>query len=402
MRLPAFVIFAGLAALAGCKSRAPDVPLPPMAVMQARADDGARRANYPALDRQTHAAFAAAPPGPVSPGRKLNALVLSGGGQYSAYAAGVLTGWRAAGTRPEFDCICGISSGSLLAVIAYAGPNHDDLMRRVFTLTTRQDLFAYRPAELFRSQSIASAEPMRRLIETEVNAAFIEDMRVAHRAGRRLFVGTMNENTRRLVVWDLGAIACSGRPDADDIVRKVVLASAAIPGLVPAVAFDVDVDGVRYQERHVDGGATTESFLRLPPDAPCPDPANPAAKWLAGSNLYVIAGGKLYVDPLPGLPTIKDRTVGVISGTLHGLHRADVWRMYAHCVASGMNFHQTSIPADFPIPAISTAFDPPSMRRMYDLGLATGHAGVDWRRTPPGVDPGEEEFPRTGFTFTTE
>ncbi len=389
---------------AGCRSRGPEVAPPPMHVMQTQPDDGARLAHYPPVDRQTHEAFAAAAAkeGPKPVGKVLNALVLSGGGQYSAYAAGLLTGMTAAGTRPEFDVICGISSGSLLASIAFLGPKYDPLMTRVFTELTTKDLFQYRPvAYVLKYQSLASAEPMRQLIDRDVSAEFIADMRAAHRAGRRLFVGTTNENTRRLVVWDLGAVACSGRPDADGLVRKVLLASAAIPGLLPAVDFDVAVDGVHYRETHVDGGAAAESFLRLPPAAPKPDPADPSRKWLAGSKLYVVAGGKLYVDPHAGRPTFQDRTIGTVSSTLHALHRADLWRMYAFCAASGMAFHQTFIPQDMAIPAQSTTFDPVAMKAMYAAGHAAGAAGIAWRTTPPGADPGEEEFPRTGFEFTT-
>lgn len=389
---------------AGCRTRAPEIAPPPMRVMRTQPDDGARAAHYPPLDRQAHEAFAAAaakqPSKPAA--RKLNALVLSGGGQYSAYAAGLLTGMTAAGTRPEFDAICGISSGSLLASIAYLGPKYDPLMKHVFTELSTRDLFRYRPVtSILKYQSLASADPMKQLIDREVSAEFIADMRTAHRAGRRLFVGTMNENTRRLVVWDLGAVACGGRPDADCLVRKVLLASAAIPGLLPAVDFDVVVDGVHYRETHVDGGAAAESFLRLPPDAPRPDPADPSRKWLVGSDLYVVAGGKLFADPFTERPTFKDRTVGVVSGTLHALHRADLWRMYAFCAASGMAFHQTFIPQDATIPPQSTTFDPTAMRAMYAAGYATGAAGIAWRPTPPGADPGEEEHPRTGFEFTT-
>ena len=44
-------------------------------------------------------------------GRQFNTLVLSGGGMYGAYTAGVLVGWTEAGTRPSFDVVTGISTG---------------------------------------------------------------------------------------------------------------------------------------------------------------------------------------------------------------------------------------------------------------------------------------------------
>jgi hypothetical protein len=42
-------------------------------------------------------------------------LALSGGGENGAYGAGLLNGWTAAGNRPEFTFVTGISAGSLIA-----------------------------------------------------------------------------------------------------------------------------------------------------------------------------------------------------------------------------------------------------------------------------------------------
>jgi predicted acylesterase/phospholipase RssA len=40
-----------------------------------------------------------------------------------------------------------------------------------------------------------------------------------------------------------------------------MVASAAIPGAFPPVMFDVEVDGIPYQEMHVDGGTSTQAFV---------------------------------------------------------------------------------------------------------------------------------------------
>ncbi len=327
--------------------------------------------------------------------RPLNVLALSGGGQYSAFAAGVVAGWTATGKRPDFDVVTGISSGALLASIVFLGPKWDPLMAKVFTTLKTSDLFKYRPVlYLIRYQSLASAEPMRQLIANEVNDEFIADMCTAHRAGRRLYVGTMNQHTRRLVVWDLGAIACSGHPEAGNLVRKILLAAASIPGLLPAVDFDFEIDGVRYQETHVDGGAVAQAFIRFSPHMPCPELKNPSFKWLAGSNLYVIAGGKLYVDPLDEKPGFLTRVTGTVSATLYALYRADLWRLYSYCSVSGMNFHHTSIPLGVPTTPKSTTFDPVRMKELFTLGYDLTTRGEVWRTTPPGCENGEDETPR--------
>jgi hypothetical protein len=40
---------------------------------------------------------------PAVPFPKKSVLIVSGGGSYGAFPAGVLVGWTATGTRPEFD-----------------------------------------------------------------------------------------------------------------------------------------------------------------------------------------------------------------------------------------------------------------------------------------------------------
>ena len=59
-------------------------------------------------------------------GRALNLLSLSGGGQNGAFGAGLLTGWRETGQRPQFDVVGGVSTGALLATHALLGTPADD------------------------------------------------------------------------------------------------------------------------------------------------------------------------------------------------------------------------------------------------------------------------------------
>jgi hypothetical protein len=56
-------------------------------------------------------------------------------------------------------------------------------------------------------------------------------------------------------IWDIGAVAASGHPDALKLVRKILLASSSIPVAFPPVLFEVEVeaDGRRYDEMHADG-----------------------------------------------------------------------------------------------------------------------------------------------------
>lgn len=74
-------------------------------------------------------------------------------------------------------------------------------------------------------------------------------------------VGTTNLDTLRPVIWNVARIAASGHPGALELIRKVLLASASIPIAFPPVRIEVEVDGLRYDELHVDGGASAQVFL---------------------------------------------------------------------------------------------------------------------------------------------
>jgi hypothetical protein len=328
--------------------------------------------------------------GPVASPK--NILALSGGGQYAAYNAGLLVGWTDSGTRPQFDVVTGISSGALVAGYALLGERYDSNLTRIFTTLRDKDLFVYRPVvEVLSRGALASPQRLEEMLAREINECFLFDLREAHKEGRRLYVGTMNVVTRRLTVWDVGAIACSGRPDAGDLVRKVALAAGSIPGVLPAVKFDLEVNGQRYVEEHVDAGAACQTFIRLGPGGE--RPADGATGWLKGSNLYAMAAGKLYAPRLEGKLGFLKRVTSTVSAALYALYRAEALNLYAFCGVSGMKFHMIAIPEDADIPPNSMTFDPVAMRKLYSLGYCQAKGGIPWRFTPPGVEWGEEEQP---------
>ena len=75
----------------------------------------------------------------------LSYLALSGGGADGAYGAGVLNGWTAAGTRPRFSVVSGVSTGALIAPFAFLGPAYDATLRDVYTSGIAESLLD-RPA----------------------------------------------------------------------------------------------------------------------------------------------------------------------------------------------------------------------------------------------------------------
>ena len=322
--------------------------------------------------------------GPAA-GPPLNVLVLSGGGKYTAYNVGNLVGWTKSGTRPVFDVATGISSGALAAGFAFLGPKYDGRMTTQYTTLSRKDLFTINPVRnLLRTQSLASSAPLQKRIETEVDEGFMADLRQAHSEGRRLYVATNQLKAQRLVIWDLGAVACCGRPDATRLVHKIFLAASSIPGFSPPVEFDVEVNGCRYAERHSDGGTHTEGFVQTPAGLP------------PGSNVYVLTAGKFYPDPLPDNAGFLTLYYSNVTCSLSALYRADLMKIYTLCAVSHAKFRTVAMPQDFPVKPSSLVFTPEETQRLFDLGYKATACGTPWRNTPPGVPDDERPPVRNG------
>ena len=401
------VVLSGLAVAVGCagpRKNKEDAPPPPhVAAKSAVADLNAPPAGYPDSDKALADAIGELAatrvlPLPPVPAKPINVLALSGGGQYGAFVSGILVGWTATGTRPEFDVCTGISSGALISMFAFLGPKYDPYLTRFATTLDKDDVFKNQPVRgLIHNKALATSEPLQKLIAEVVTEEFLADLRTAHCSGRRLFIGTMHVRARRLVVWDVGALACSGRPDAEELVRKVILASSSIAGYAPLVEFDVTVNGTRYVEKHSDGGAVAQVFVRFGPDHPRYRPGG--GTWLQGSNLYLIAGGKLYADPLPEKTSWFTLATSSISASLYALYRAEIAKLHALCTVSGMGFHLIGVPQDMKTAKKSLAFDQEAMKELYAEGYRQGVSGVQWRHAPTGANPAEQELPRAGLEF---
>jgi predicted acylesterase/phospholipase RssA len=192
-------------------------------------------------------------------------LAISGGGANGSFAAGLLTGWTRAGTRPPFHVVTGVSAGALAAPFALLGSKYDPVLIDVFTRLSSADLVSRKNRVLaFFGDSLASARPLQALIERHFDDALMQAIAAEHRAGRRLFVATTHIYAGRQMIWDIGAIAERGGPDALALIRRVLLASASVPILLPPVFLEVEANGSRYDEMHVDGGITRQVFAGPP------------------------------------------------------------------------------------------------------------------------------------------
>ena len=175
--------------------------------------------------------------------RTYPALTLSGGGANGAYGAGLLNGWSEEGSRPVFKIVTGVSTGALIAPMVFLGSEYDGKLKEFYTTISSKDIFKKKGIlGIIGGNSLASTKPLAHRIAKGVDESFLQAVADAHSQGRRLYIGTTNLDSQRLVVWDMGAIASSGDKGALELFRKIMLASASIPVIFPPVYIDVEAD----------------------------------------------------------------------------------------------------------------------------------------------------------------
>ncbi len=140
-----------------------------------------------------------------------NILALSGGGANGAFGAGILYGWSAAGTRPAFKIVTGISTGALIAPFAFLGADYDQVLKQVYTSVATKDIVKFRSFTFTRRgiDSLADSLPLQGLLEKYVTDDVIRSVALAHQTGRRLYIGTTDLDAGRLVIWNMGVVAAS-------------------------------------------------------------------------------------------------------------------------------------------------------------------------------------------------
>lgn len=354
-------------------------------------------------------AAAAAVPEAV-PAAPKNVLVLSGGGSYGAYSAGVVCGWTRSGGRPEFDVVTGVSTGALIAPLAFLGADGDADLQKFYTQVRARDVFTVRNlATVPFRDAVANTVPLRKIVEGNLTPDRIDAIAAAHKKGRRLFVGTTNLETKRFVVWDLGAIAAkagaSAGPDRPrdgagattvrHLIVDILVASCSVPGVFPPVPIAVEVDGRPHHETHVDGGVSAPLFL----PTGVFDAVRPKHAGDPPANLYVLVAGKFFPDPAPVKPRVLKVLSASVGAHFSGHSRAEVANLYHLAKLSGVKFHLTAVPADLAVPDSGIDFDPEGMNRLFVAGLDVGLAGPKFATAPPERSPGDTAPPRTGTTF---
>ena len=333
-----------------------------------------------AFKREQAILAAAGKTGPLPPA---NFLAISGGGEDGAFGAGLLIGWTAAGTRPEFKLVTGISTGALTAPFAFLGPKYDDQLKAVYTTISQKDVLEQRGflAAIY-DDALADNAPLRQLVAKYVTADMLKDIAAENAKGRILAIGTTNLDARRPVVWNIGKIAASGNPKALDLVRDILVASAAIPGAFPPMMIDVEVNGKAYQEMHVDGGASAQVFA-YPPVLNIKE-LSAKVGMKRDRRLFIIRNARLDPDWADTKRLTLPIAQRAISSLIQNEGVGDLYRIYATSKRDGVDFNLAFIPPTFDVP-LNEPFDQHYMNELFNLGYELGRSGYNWQKTPPGL-----------------
>lgn len=304
-------------------------------------------------------------------------LAVSGGGDNGAFGAGIINGWTAIGTRPTFKMVTGVSTGALIAPFAFLGSDYDAQLREVYTTMTPDKVFRRRgiTAALF-DDAMADTTPLAKVIASYADQKMLDAIAAEYRKGRMLMIGTTDLDAQRPVIWNIGAIAASGHPDSLDLFRKILRASAAIPGAFQPVLIDVELDGKKYQELHVDGGAIAQLFLY--------PPSIDIASLKRERHAYIIRNARLD----PDYAMAERRTITIAGRAIVAMLAAsgvnDVLRTYFVSQRDKVDYNLAYIGRDFEAPKTGE-FDQAYMNALYEYGVRQIVEGRAWHKHPPGL-----------------
>lgn len=297
-------------------------------------------------------------------------LALSGGADDGAYAAGFLKGWSDSGGRPQFSIVSGVSTGALIAPFAFLGSEYDEKLRAFYTEISRKDIYRQRGiVGLLTQPSVADAAPLAELIAANIDGEILDAIAIEHGNGRRLLVQTTNLDAGRGVIWDMGAIAGSSDPQRLELFRRVLLASASVPGLFAPVMIEVSDGTANFAEMHVDG-AVTAGFLAVPESMAISGEMRPGA---GQDRIFVILNGRLRPRyEMVGLSTfaIVERALDTVLSAYDRTSLANVRNFAAN---NNIAFGISHIGADFDVET-DELFSQSYMNALYQHGLERGHA----------------------------
>ena len=384
---------AAVALAAGCASEPDRAPRTMEDLMAARQADDLARANSARhlseqlMQRAERKAKAGKPGGPRP---TIDMLVISGGGDWGAFGAGVLKGWgRVKGefARPQFDAVTGVSTGAMIAPFAFLGD--DEAIERIVRLyrnpkpdwTKSRGLVFFWPS----NQSFFALPGLEREMRESLDRAMLERIAAEGASGRVLAVNTTNIDLGDSRPWDLIAEAraelAGGEPGR---VQRILLASAGIPAIFPAreIGTFLYVDGaitgnILYGARIDDEDSLPVLFRKRNPNTPLPR----LRYWVIFNNQFRFPP-QVTPEKWPDImsrATIMATQTGTVAAMRHLFARAELIHLKQKV---DVEVRVMAVPDSF-VPSAPGTFQKEVMNALADLGEKMGADPASWRDTPP-------------------
>ena len=391
--MKAIFIVAIAALAAGCQSTSrPERPVEEL--FKAReSENGVRAADFNVLMngflQRAHEKVAAGKTANGAP-PTVDLLIISGGGDWGAFGAGVLKGWgKVAGdlARPKFDVVTGVSTGAMIAPFAFLGD--DESIGRIVDLYRhpRPDWVKTNGLVFFlpNNPSFYSLPGLEHEMRTKLDRPMLERIVAESAGGRTLIVNTTNIDLGEMRAWDIVAETRVALKNNDEQhVYSVLLASAGIPAVFPARTLGdyLYVDGaitgnILYGGRVGEQDSFPVRWRKSYPKDPLPR-----------LRYWVIFNNQLRFPPqitrerwpeIMSRATIMATQTSTVNSMRHLFAIAELARIKQ---GADVQVRIMTVPDSF-VPANAQSFNAEVMNTLADIGEQMGADPKSWRTEAP-------------------
>jgi len=388
-------VLTGVMLMAGCSSSVKRPERSTDELFAARkSEDAARAADFDVLmngflvHARDKVSAAAKAPGGAPP--TLDLLVISGGGDWGAFGAGVLKGWgRVTGdrARPQFDVVTGVSTGAMIAPFAFLGD--DEAIERIVRLyrNPQPDWVKSRGLIFFlpNNPSFYALPGLEREMRSTLDRPLLERIVTEGAKGRNLLVNTTNIDLGDMRAWDIVAETKAALAKHDeDHVYSVLLASAGIPAVFPArdISDFLYVDGaitgnILYGGRARVQDSFPERWRTAYPNLPMPR----LRYWVIFNNQFRFPP-QMTPERWPDImsrATIMATQTSTKNSMRHLYALAEVLKLK---YGVDVQVRVMSVPESW-VPPKPGSFVSEVMNELADLGEKMGADPESWSTTPP-------------------
>lgn len=322
-----------------------------------------------------------------------DALILSGGGQWGAYGAGVINGWSPRGRLPA-RLVTGISTGALQATFAYLGRDYDDELVGAYSIRSESQLVKRHGSLFFLNHgSTADIAPLKTYIKERVGPLLGAVKAEYDVTGRQLLVGAVDGLSGRFYIFDLSQMASTlSGAERLDCYTAALIASAS----VPVIFRQTTINGRPW----LDGGLRHSMFLpamiRTVSRARAFAEMRPGGVIETDRSVYALKNGVTEPTSVDALPAKLLPTIGRLrSIVFHQLEVDSLELAGFHARNNGLKLYSTSADGWRQSPECQgqesgvedEIFDPGFMRCMIAFGQSRWKAGATPWKLEPGPSP---------------